>query len=153
MKAHCHWRSVLLAGIILVGCSSSKPPGPPRVKTYPVTGIIHVDGKPTAGVQISFYPHENAATTAIVMTTSGDGGKFAATTYAGNDGLPDGTYKMTFVIDETPDGAASLLGNPEFKDGLNGAYSDAKTSTHEVTVNKAKVDLGVIELSTTGAAK
>ena len=152
MKARCHWHAVLLTAIVLVGCSSTPPPGGARVKTYPVTGIVHVDGKPTAGVLISFYPQENAAVKIQSTATTVEGGKFKPTTYVAGDGLAEGTYKLTFIKDESE--PSNMRDNAEFKDGLKGLYADRTQSKFEFAVTKGgKNDFGVIELSTNEPGK
>ena len=149
MKVHRHWQPVLLAAIVLTGCPSTPPPGGVRVKTFPVTGIVHVDGEPTKGVSIGFYPQTNVAVKFQSSATTDASGKFSPMTYVAGDGLPEGTYKLIFIKDESEPSPMGMLGDAEFKDGLKGLYAVLGKSTHEFTVTKGgKNDFGVIELST-----
>jgi len=149
MKARLRGKSVMLAGILLVGCSSSPPPGGVHVQTYPVKGVVRVDGEPTSGVLVTFLPeHDSAAIKFQTFATSVDGGKFSASTYKAGDGLPAGVYKLTFRMDESE---PTTVGDRTPKDRLQGAYSDPATSTYEVSVVKGgKTDFGVFDLSTKG---
>ena len=77
------------------------------------------------------------------MITATDGErKFALATYEAGDGLPNGTYKLTFVWEEV-----SLVFQTKKIDQLGGAYADPKKSEISVTVDGGKkVDLGTIDL-------
>ena len=87
MQTQSRWVAVLLVGIVFVGCSSAPPPGGPRVKTYPVTGVVKVDGVPTQGIQIVFAPQEGADAKFAITTGTLEGGKISPTTYRAGDGL------------------------------------------------------------------
>ena len=146
IPARCRWGVILLVGMMLMGCSSTSPPGGPRVKTYPVTGVVNVDGVPTQGVRILFVPQGDSGVKFSPVAGTLEGGKISAMTYKFGDGVPAGTYKLTFEkeVEEKTE-----LGIVLTKDALKGAYANVETSKHEVTIAKDKKnDLGVIELST-----
>lgn len=139
---------LLLFMMAAPGCSKS-PSGPKPFPTFPVTGIVQVDGEPAVGVSITFHP---AADSQTIKTSPGavttEGGKFVATTYKSGDGLPAGVYTLTFEWFPLE----LSLGKPV--DRLGKAYSDFKKSEHKVTVTEGKpTDAGVIELSTKASGK
>ena len=75
----------------------------------------------------------------MIATTDADG-RFSISMYQKGDGLPEGTYRLTFKWEE--------FGIP-IKDKLNRAYTDPLKSTYKVTVTAGEPnDLGLIELST-----
>ena len=161
MKVQCYWIVVCLAGIVLASCSANPLPGGVRVKTYPVTGIVHVDGEPVEGVGIRFYPQDDSACIKhAVSAGTDDGGRFFVGTYAAGDGLPEGIYKLTFELREeeeqvgTPTTTLARFGQRPIMDRFKGAYADPGKSKYEVTIEKGESgDLGVIELLTTGSGK
>lgn len=71
--------------LVLVGCGDSKP------ATYPVTGVVTLDGKPVADATITFVgesPENSAAT-----KTKADG-TYEIATYEAGDGALPGDYKV-----------------------------------------------------------
>jgi hypothetical protein len=139
MKVHFCQGALLLLALILAGCSSEQRGGP-RMATYPVTGIVTVDGKPAAQLTVECHPEPGAQLKHEVATLTDDQGKFSIATYEAGDGIPEGSYKLAFIWIEP--GIAA-------RDRLKGAYADKKKSTHTVTVVKGQpTDLGTIELTT-----
>jgi hypothetical protein len=139
--------ALLLA--IAVGCS---PQGPPRTPTYPVTGQVLVDGQPAADLAV-FFTNVNGVDknepTYSTANTDADG-RFKVSTYESGDGIPEGTYSVTFMW-----GQVNLMtmsyGGP---DKLNGRYSDAATSQFKVTVKRGEpADMGKLTLSTSDMGK
>lgn len=137
---------VCLCGLfILAGCGSSGPQGGPRVTTTAVTGTVNVDGAPAAFLRVvavssgatSQVPIESSA------LTSADG-KFSLSTYESGDGVPAGTYKLTFYW-----GEMNLMNGQYSGDKFKGRYADAAKSEVAVTVNDGSdaQDVGVINLS------
>lgn len=133
---------VLLSLLIPTGCSKPQRGGP-RFKTSPVTGTVLIDGQPKEMVEVTCHP--DAASTTIkypVVTMVDRDGKFSLGTYEGNDGLPEGTYKLTFKWLEP-----GLV----LKDKLKGAYDDPQKTEYSVTVKAdkgEKLDAGLIDLKT-----
>jgi hypothetical protein len=85
---------VLFVTILLsIGCAQES-----QVKTYPVAGIVTVDGVPTEGVIIQFVPAEGA-TYEAALGTSGKEGKFTVTSLNGlqGKGAMAGDYKVIFI--------------------------------------------------------
>src|SRR5690349_6394267 len=92
--------SILCAGLSVVCSCSDKPTN--RKETYPVTGIVVVDGKEANGVSISLHDVKgmDSAQPTISFATSDETGKFAVSTYDGGDGAPVGEYRLTFTWGE-----------------------------------------------------
>jgi hypothetical protein len=126
------------------GCAEEFPDGP-RVPTFPVTGIVHVDGRPIEMLQVKCEPQftkpPEVPSTASFTDASG---RFALSTFETGDGAPAGKYKLTFVW-----GQLNMLnGQYGGPDKLGGRYRKPETSPVEVTVDGKPVDLGTIELTT-----
>jgi hypothetical protein len=148
------FRHVIVASMLLLGCSS-KPSGPPHEKTYPVVGAITVDGQPASGVAVTFNPEGDTPLKFRSSIATDGNGRFSMSTYQKNDGMPAGTYVLTFEWARGLSEGGIQLGKEAEKlsDKLNGAYLDPKKSQHKITVSADKNDLGVIELSTKDSTK
>lgn len=134
--------AILTLALLPIGCSKAK--GPPRLKTTPVSGIIHVDDQPAVAVTIECHPQSPESPIKYPVMTMTDGtGKFALGMYQAGDGLPEGKYVLVFRWEEV--GLAP-------KDRLKGAYSNPAKSKHEFTVGDKPQDLGTIQLSTKNPA-
>ena len=71
-------------------------------------------------------------------------GKFEIATYQSGDGVPVGSYVLTFQW-----GERNLISFQYGGDKFNGKYSDPKTSTIKFDVQEGQpTDLGTIELTT-----
>jgi hypothetical protein len=129
---------------LLAGCGPKGPDSGPRVPTFPITGTVHVDGKPADNLLVKCHPSgESPVHTTISSYTQPDG-KFSVGTYESGDGAPAGQYKLTFMW-----GQWNLNGRYGPPDKLNDRYSDVEKSTHEVTVQEGEpAELGTIELTT-----
>lgn len=139
MTGHFSRAAILLLAILVAGCSEG-PRGGPRLKTYPVTGTVLVDGVPAAGVTVECHPEPGAQLKHEAARGTDENGKFSIGTYESKDGLPEGTYKLAFIWPEM-----GLVA----KDKLKGAYADPKKSEFKVTVDTGKPnDLGEINLKT-----
>ncbi|MCP4782299.1 MAG: hypothetical protein GY903_22085 [Fuerstiella sp.] len=132
---------VLLA---LLGCGS-KQKGPPREATYPIIGVITVDGEPVEQIRVTCHPvGAGTLPTASSAYSTADGG-FSIGTYEAGDGAPAGEYKLTFMW-----GAINLMsGRYDGPDKLKGRYSKVETSEFSVTVEDGKEnDMCLIALTT-----
>jgi hypothetical protein len=130
---------MLLLALLVAGCSEEQR-GAPRLKTYPVTGTVLVDGVPAASLTVECHPEPGAQLKHEVATFTDENGKFSIGTYESKDGLPEGTYALAFIWPEM--GIVA-------KDKLKGAYADYKKSEHKVTVVTGQPnDLGEINLKT-----
>lgn len=127
---------VLTGGLMTAGCSKPQKGGP-RKETFPVTGQVLVDGSPQEGISVYCNPQPGSSVTYQLTDKTDSEGRFAISTYVSGDGVPAGTYKLTFAME---DGRS---------DKLQGAYADAEASEWIVdTSTGTEFDLGVIKLTT-----
>lgn len=136
------WAVILVVGFVCGACSKA----PERKATFPVTGIIKVDGQPVMDLAVRCHdtkgidktdPTESAARTDAE-------GKFQISTYKTGDGVPVGDYVLTFTW-----GEVNLISMQYSGDKFNGKYADAATSPHKFSVKEGvPTDLGTIELTT-----
>ena len=118
-----------------------------RKATYPVTGVLKVDGQPAemAAVNCLAVQGLDKADPTVSAAFTNPDGSFQISTYEKGDGVPTGDYVLTVEW-----GKMNLIsmqyGGP---DKLNGKYSNAKTSTIKFTVKEGvPTELGTIELTT-----
>jgi hypothetical protein len=81
---------ILLVLLVTIGCGGGK------LKTYPVTGTVLVDGKPADGAMVIFCPI-NPSPELEKLRPSGkaDGtGAFSLMTFEAGDGAPAADYKV-----------------------------------------------------------
>lgn len=155
-----HWAlmAVLVAAIVFApGCSRSR--APKKEPTYPVSGVIHIDGKPAAGVRVWMFPLDKPPEILELNRgaphwgiTDADG-KFKITTYDAGDGAPEGEYMLVFHWEGNP--KVLPFSNPDeppvdpIAMKFNQKYFTAINSPHKVTVEKGKgADVGTLELTT-----
>jgi hypothetical protein len=130
---------------ICCGCGE-KIRGPARVATYPVEGVVLVDGQPVGNLAVNCIrqsePDKQHPTLPQCFTE--DSGRFKIGTYESKDGVPEGDYAITFQW-----GEFNLFSRVYEGDKLNGRYSDPAASPVTFKVTKGKpVDLGTIKLTT-----
>ena len=117
--------AALLAGVI--GC------GPRRPTTYPVSGVVTLDGKPVQGATVMLRPEVGGRP---AVGTTNQRGEFKLTTFDQNDGALPGQHVVTVVkkittgIMATPDGLSGPVAPGGIKEQwiIPKKYSDAKTS-------------------------
>jgi hypothetical protein len=96
----------LLQTCWLAGCGGPKPPEVPP--TFPITGIVTIDGKPTPMVRIMLFPTDKTPdffdpnTGAPHWANTDPEGKFSITTYNSGDGAPPGEYNVLFFWEGNP---------------------------------------------------
>jgi hypothetical protein len=84
---------ITLGAFCFVGCGDGK------VRRYPVNGVVSIDGKPTQGVMVLFFPQGGSEEFQRIrpMGITVADGKFALNTFGNNDGVPAGQYKVLFT--------------------------------------------------------
>ncbi len=87
--------SLLILSLFCCGCG-----GDGRPSLVKVEGTITLDGEPLEGANIAFIPDASNGIQRGSRSTSGSGGKFVVGTYAGDDGIPTGKYKVTVIKEE-----------------------------------------------------
>lgn len=115
----------------LPGCQEAPPP-----QAFRVEGRLFIDDNLASNACLAFHPvdHEKSHGRCPVAMTKQDG-SFELTTYALNDGAPEGDYTVTMtwlndsiLVDECE--GLDLLQH----DRLRGKYADPQTSPLQVTV-------------------
>ena len=121
------------------GCSEHERGGP-RVKSSPASGVVKVDGVEAVYLQVECHPGEGSSIKYPLSTLTDEKGAFSLGTYEAGDGLPAGSYTLTFTWLEP--GLAPF-------DKLKGAYANPKKSEHTITiVEDVESAPSVIELKT-----
>ena len=119
------WLALLL--LVPTGCSDG------RLKCYPVSGQVFVDGQPAEGALVYFFPVNAGDPQAMRATGPADAsGAFVMSTYVTGDGVPAGEYLVAFEWLEKH----RLKGTFEGADRLKGKYYPAEKSEFRVTVQK-----------------
>ncbi len=132
--------------LLLAGGCGSPPADVPKAKLHLFSGIIHVDGKPAGGAQVSLHPVESSVLG--VVTPNGvtdENGLFVMTTYKPADGAPEGKYRVTVSWADVINPTAS---DPETgPEKLPAKYLDPATSGLELEVKEGMTELPVLELT------
>ncbi|MGI9427250.1 MAG: carboxypeptidase regulatory-like domain-containing protein [Bythopirellula sp.] len=134
--------------LFLVGASGC---GDGRIKTYPTTGTVLVNGKPAEGATVIYCPvggSEEFAKERPWDKTDGEG-KYELTTFEKGDGAPAGDYtvmiKWTGPPRAVPDGVdADRVTGPT--DRLKGRYFHPQNSGLTATVEKDRNDIPPFDL-------
>ncbi len=132
---------LLAASFATSGCGRQAE-GPP---TYPVRGVLLIDGKPAKDAQVIFNPADGEDFDQRGARPTGkadENGAFTLTTYQPGDGAPAGTYLVTVYWAANPE---SLEPSP---DRLNGRFADPTRSKLEVVVEEAATELSPFNLRT-----
>lgn len=102
--------AVLLAVLGATGCSGSKNPWE---KTFPVSGVVQFKGKTVAGAELAFFPIDASAPDEVRPKAKSDAnGRFEASTFTHNDGLPAGKYRVTVVHHEVAVSKGTIVAKP-----------------------------------------
>ena len=119
-----------LAPILLgvTGCGHRRP------TTYPVSGVVTLDGKPVSGATVMLRPEAGGRP---AVGTTNERGEFKLTTFQQNDGALPGKYAVSVVKKITtgmmagPDGLSGPVAPGGIKEQwiIPKKYSNAKTSS------------------------
>lgn len=85
-------------------------------ETVAVSGVVSIDGAPTANVEILAYTQESGMKPANTARTGADG-KYSWTTYIIGDGIVPGNYRLAFEHV-----GKEAKGNKQSEDILQGKY-------------------------------
>ena len=91
---------VLLAAILVTGCTDSGPDGPPRFET---SGMVLFDETPVPDAQVVFYSPKHRVSRGAI---TGEDGQFRIRAGSGN-GLPAGEYQV--AVRPAPKGEEELF--------------------------------------------
>jgi hypothetical protein len=131
----------LLPGNTKIADSDEKGVAVKKKPTQPVSGTVTIDGKPVAGVTVTFYAWNPTSSkySNVADGLSDEKGQFQLTTYSRFDGCPAGEYKVTvvrtgkgFYTDEVP-----------MKNLLPEQYTEPKTTPLKVVVKEGANDLNL----------
>ncbi|WP_397569119.1 hypothetical protein [Schlesneria sp. T3-172] len=118
--------SIAMAMLIgTLGCGKS---GPKPEKLVPAAGLVKVNGRPLAGVRLSFQPIENNKAVGGCWAITDNDGKFKVIHVSSKEGIPPGKYEVYFSRRVKPDG--SPLGENESptmvqsRESVSAMYSD-----------------------------
>lgn len=122
-----HLRTVsmlALAGIALTVASCGGGPAientTPQVSLTEVSGKVTVNGKPTAGVQVTANPMNTEAAHGMVGRGETDAeGNYTLASLGGKKGVPAGEFVLTFTF-----GTYSMVQRKIVDDKFNGTYAD-----------------------------
>jgi len=142
---------LLFSCIVVSGCmenSSFKP----IVPVFPASGKILYQGKPLAGIILIFHPADVNQKIKSQATT-GEDGKFVATTFKTADGAPEGDYTITLTVSSNESDSAREDAAIERKSRKEGQvrfppkYQNPATSSLKVKVTKNQPDQGILEIN------
>lgn len=136
------WLLLLMWLLAVGGCSSSiTPPA-----TVPVGGLVLIQGKPAAGIRVTFHPQFDIGKIDYrPYGETGADGRFTLSTGAPGNGAPVGVYLVTFEKPGLESPKASNFLETEI-DEFRGKYSDPEQSSWEVTVERGGNELDPFEL-------
>lgn len=115
----------LCAAAALAGCGRSKVGE--VLQTFPVSGLVTVNGHPASGVSVTFLPVGGTRGQGGYAVT-GEGGRFTVMSADGSTGVPEGDYKVLVSKWTLPDGspipAGSTAADVGAENQLPELYSD-----------------------------
>jgi hypothetical protein len=98
--------------------------------TVPAAGTVLLNGKPRAGIRVTYHPQFSLGRMKFTPNGTTDAaGKFTLGTARYNDGVPPGEYVVTFDFPYTTSGPIE-----EEIDLFKGKYSDPGKSQWKITV-------------------
>ena len=116
-----------LSLLMLAGCASEDDG---RMKVYPASGTVKVNGQPAEGAKVVLYgatPEMRGPGTIPPQGVTDANGVFRLTSYEPNDGSPAGKFNVTVRWPEPiPEGVDEEMYQP--KDRLREKYADPETS-------------------------
>src|SRR5262245_23967340 len=119
--------AALAAALVISGCSN-------KLRTYPVSGELFIDGKPAEDAFVYFHPESGLPDGAPRPFAQVDkDGHFTISTYVSNDGAPAGEYIVTF---EWRERSGLLKQNFDGPDRLKGQFYDRDKSTFHAKIEK-----------------
>ena len=135
------FRGGFIAGLaVAAGCSTSPA-------LIPVTGLVRLDDRPAEGVQVSFWPADEAGADSrdrYGAGRTGPDGRFELRAFSG-PGVERGNYKVTFSRPVAGSRAPSK-GKPEAaRESLPERYTGRDTTEQTATVGKGQSEF-VFEL-------
>lgn len=128
---------VLALSLLCSACSSGRKP------VQPVRGQILVDGQPAAQAQVLLHPAEGSNDDPRPTGQTDDQGYFQLTSYAKDDGAPQGSYHVTVTWFRVWDSGREVVRY----NALPQRYADPKSSQLQVSVAKGQKELTPLDLT------
>jgi len=137
---------VALSLMLFVGCGSSRDVSDEAIEsmigeklkeTIPVSGVVLIDGAPSAKVNMLAYTKESGMKAVAEITTEPDG-TYCWTTYRSCDGLPAGSYRIAFT--HVP---KEGKGKNSGEDLLKGKYRNPMQNDFTLVVESGKPQVDV----------
>jgi hypothetical protein len=129
-----------LATLMITGCGGDEAG---RVPVHPLVGSIQFRGQPAAGAFVSLHPKSGSPIAPNPSATVGPDGKFAFTTYDGQDGAPEGDYVLTVQWYKPIRHGNDVVGGPNV---LPAKYAKPRTSDVHIKVAAGENRLQPIQL-------
>ena len=125
----------LLSVLIMLGCSGH----PDRPATYPVSGTVHLNGKPVEGANVVFYPKTTDPSSKSAGGQTDAQGLFSLQTYFSPTDNPEGTLADEYIvvitkIDAPKEPIKNPVGYKRPTNQLPDRYSSVTQSTLSATV-------------------
>lgn len=139
-------RPVTLVAAASLSLLAASCGGSGRPKVYPVSGTLTVKGAPAAGAFVVFHPRGDQGQRALKPYGQvGADGVFQLTTFATNDGAPEGEYAVT-VVWPAPARPNSPDPGETGPDRLDGRFKDPARPVTTVTIGAQETALNSIDL-------
>ncbi len=146
------WLLIVAVASPVVGCTSSDKWKEGRPKTYFTSGRVLVDGKPEAGVTVTFQPVDEVKGKPGYAVTDEDG-YFEAQTFDPRDGLTEGTHRVALkkaqLVDKAGNVVTEVNSDAPLKERhlVPERYNNFATSTIEVQIKAEKNKLEPFQLT------
>jgi hypothetical protein len=119
-----------------------------RIKVYPVSGKVLVNGAPVEGARVVLYPVSEDLKKPGMPIPDGmtdSEGNFKLRSFEPGDGAPEGEFKVCVIwLEAAPDGR--VADTPSAKDRLEGRYANPQKSTLTAKVEKGGGEIGPFNL-------
>ncbi len=137
-------RSFACFALFIAGCGAP-PADRPTTELHPFSGIINVDGKPSAGAVVALHPEGVSSLGPVTPNgVTDENGMFMLTTYTNADGAPEGKYRVTVSWADVKNTGGGDLEYGHEK--LPRRYQDKAASGIEVEVKAGISESPVIQL-------
>ena len=141
MKLKFQFIPLLFFPLLAAGCGDSVS----RLKTHPVEGFVHFEGRPLPGAFVVLHPKGLADKKVLPAHAKTDAaGKFKASTYDANDGAIAGEYSVTVEYQELVKTDDGIVAGPNL---LPPKYASASTTDVIIRIAEGDNKLPVINLS------
>lgn len=132
---------LVVAVLLAVGCGQAAKEAP--VAVHPAKGTITFKGQPIPGAMLTLHPKTEIAEVPKPRANVGKDGAFHLTTFAGNDGAPEGEYTVTIVWYKPIKHGNDVQAGPNV---IPKKYTAPQTSDLQVRIAAGENNLPAIQL-------